>query len=302
MAFRKQRGRADPARPENVAYRKRFWGTNEALRRAVEDVLSRIEGPASDILKTLPAGWPLRPGTRGRALVMQFLAIHLIRTPLWRNTITRFRENALAHWQPTLPTGVSYDSLVQHVRSDEFWVAHSVEQIDTMASLLGSLHWSLVRFPTPVLITGDQPLVPVPLLERGQRTRIGTFPPGGLLETIEFRFVIDPCRLLILCWQDSEEHDTLLEGTTAVACDTNRLIRGSADAEWFYRPGRPPLFVAPPFRETPDCEPVSPGLLPGYSPLRAHRSSRRREAQKMLDAMLQESGASGLKSIVVEAV
>lgn len=109
----------------------------------------------------------------------------------------------------------------------------------------------------PWLATCDQPLVAVPFLPPGTPVPTKTNPP--LVETIEFRFVLDPSHALILSWLDAPDWSNWADGDAVLAADINRSIAGNADVEYFHHPDHPPMFVAPPGRRSASATPFRPG-------------------------------------------
>jgi hypothetical protein len=156
-----------------------------------------------------------------------------------------------------------------------------LKQIPRMASLLACMHWSLIALDEPLLASSDQPVVVVPFLAHRQPAPIEALPRAGFLDTVEVRIPIDPQHLLLLSWLDEPDGGDVRRGSFPHAADVNRSTFAQADVEWFYKPGTHPPRLAPPFLE-PACEPISYGLLPGYSLNAAYRSRRRTEADRIM--------------------
>jgi hypothetical protein len=151
-------------------------------------------------------------------------------------------------------------------------------QIPRVASLLASMQWVMVAFDDPILITSDQPVVPVPILEPNERREISVLPSTGYLNTIEFRFPVDPRHALLLIWVDGVDPLDPLVGDFDIACDLKRAVRAQADEEWFSTPPGTPQFIRPPFADVAVCSPVAPQLLAGYDRRTVEESIRRRKA------------------------
>jgi hypothetical protein len=172
-----------------------------------------------------------------------------------------------------------------------------LRQIPKVASVLGSAQLACLRFPQSWLLTCDQPLVPVPLLRAAASVPSKTFP--RLLETTEFRFVIDPHHALILSWFDAPDWSEWYDGDSVLAADINRSVASNADVEYFHHPDHVPTFVAPPWTATWECNPISPRLHAGYDQSAAVNSDRRRRAGKILHEMVQDQITDEIRTVTV---
>lgn len=76
-------------------------------------------------------------------------------------------------------------------------------------------------------MTCDQALVAVPFLPAQKPVPAKSSP--GLLETTEFRFVVDPSHALIIFWFDAPDWSAWTEGDAGFAADINRSVAGNAD-------------------------------------------------------------------------
>ncbi|MDQ6805799.1 MAG: DUF4238 domain-containing protein [Actinomycetota bacterium] len=283
-------------RPENVAFRNYFWGREQKLRDEVEGLLSRIEDHVPRILDDLVRYGPPSHGSADRALLLQFLAMHFVRNTAWRALIERTLEHQIAvrgHHGPR------WARLREQLRADRYWIDTMLRQIPQVASLLGSTQWALLRFPHPWLATCDQPLIPLALLPQGARVPVGETPP--LLETIEFRFVVNPSHALILSWHDAPDWTAWAMADQLLAAEINRSVVGRTDVEYFHRPDAKPPFVAPPWTPTDECNPISPRLDDGYWRETAVHSQRRRRADKLVLRAIEQDVSHQIETVVVTA-
>jgi hypothetical protein len=280
--------------PEDVAYRNHFWGKDQELRDQVEEKLASVEANVPRILSAMIDGGLPASGSVDRGLLLEFLAMHFVRNPTWRGLISRFLERQIVDQGHD---GPEYEALRQVLRSDRYWIDALLRQMPKVASVLGSTQWALLRFGQPWLLTCDQPLVPVPFLPHGIRVP-GKTPPG-LLETTEFRFVVDPAHALILSWFDAPDWPDWIDGDSVLAADINRSVAGNADVEYFHHPDRLPIFVAPPWMPTDECNPISSRLHPGYDQAAAAGSERRRRASKILHGMIENEITDEIRTVIV---
>ncbi len=79
-------GRVDPQlrTPKSLPYTTNFWGSSPSLRRAVEQELAaKLEDGAGEVLDSITRQWPPDRESPRHAAVLQFLALHLVRSPAW---------------------------------------------------------------------------------------------------------------------------------------------------------------------------------------------------------------------------
>jgi Protein of unknown function (DUF4238) len=281
IAHRLRTGESSVARPAAVAYRKNWWGNNAEVAKAAEWALSQYESPASEVLRSLPSAWPL--SGEDRASLAAFIAIHTIRTPAFRAQAEAVAEATILEQRLRWPQMEGrFDRAAEKWRRDPWRWPHMMgRQIPRVASLLACMMWVLVAFDDPLLITSDQPVVAVPVLGPGERREISVFPSGGYLDTIEFRFAIDPHNLLLLIWADGRDPVRRMVGDLDMGCDANRAVRSQADEEWFSTPQRTPQFLRPPFADTSECSPIAPRLVAGYDGDAVKACVRRDEAERI---------------------
>lgn len=281
-------------RPEDVAFRNHFWGKDQDLRDEAEEQLSSVEIHVPRILRTMIDRRPAPSGSADRGLLLEFLAMHFVRNPMWRGLISNLLERQIVERGHDRP---EYEGLCEVLRSDRYWVDALLRQIPQVATVLGSTQWALLRFEGPWLLTCDQPLVPVPFLPPG--TPIPAKTPSGLLETTEFRFVIDPSHALILSWFDAPDWSHWAHGNPVLAADINRSVAGNADVEYFHHPDHRPIFVAPPWMPTRECNPISSRLHAGYNQAAASGSERRRRASEILRVMVENKITNEIRTVTV---
>jgi Protein of unknown function (DUF4238) len=285
-------------KPHNVAHRAEFWGEDSALRREVEQKLGEIERDAAPVLRALPSEWPLPDNGPKRAAMMQFLAIHLLRTPGWRQLLTRSGERLVAEQGDDYPGEMSREEMLATARSDRFAVDTLMAEIPVLAGMFGSMHWSLVRFRDRCLITSDQPMVAVPF-QPGGTEEISPMPAAGLLHALEFRISIDPYHLLLLTWLDRDDLAPPILGTRAIAAKANVSVRAQVDREWFRHPAGDSPFGTILLGSSAKPAAIAPTVFPTYSLEQARWSRRRTEAERHVQDLIDGGVTDELRTIVV---
>jgi hypothetical protein len=284
-------GRGGLSVPDAVAFRNNFWGRSPELRRQMEQHLAQLEGEVAGLLRELSPRWPLPLGSNERIKLAHFLALHALRTPGWRRLVPTLGARVINEDPEYLSRRFdrSVDEMLAEANSDK-WLAETLKsQVPLLGRVLASMHWSLVEFVGPALITSDQPLVAIPFDGMGAGETVQPLPAAGLLRTLEYRFAVDARHLLVMTWIESHEPAELILGTPWIAATANRSARAQADAEWFHHPAINPQFVAAPFLSGGDYEALSPRLMPFYSAYRALVSQRRRAtARQTRDAIRAE--------------
>lgn len=220
--------------------------------------------------------------------------MHFVRNPTWREIISGVLEREITTRGHDRP---EWSKLRARLRTDRYWVDALLRQIPHAAGVLGSMHWALVSFGGPWLITCDQPVIPVGFVPDGVRVRVDETP--GLLETIELRFVIDPSHAVILSWHDAPDWSSWSRCDLPVAADINRSVAGRADAEYFHYRRCTPRFVAPPWQPSGECRPISPKLHDGYWRQTAITSERRRRASANVLEAIEQQKSDQIHTVIV---
>lgn len=78
----------------SVGWRPGWWGSDGDLAREVEELLRKTEDRAAPILRSVKTRWPL--AREDRAQLAQFLAIHVVRGPAWRDAYDMASMNAMS--------------------------------------------------------------------------------------------------------------------------------------------------------------------------------------------------------------
>jgi hypothetical protein len=300
VAVRKRARISSLASPRSVGYRKRFWGRDAAIRAAAEQIACRIEDRAGPVIRSLPFRWPIDRATDDWVQLCLFLALHTVRTPTFRREMAAAGERILAEKMPQYAEalGDRLPDFVDHMRSDFFMADLMVGNLPKMATLLGGAHFCLLRAREPILGTGDQPVVPVPM-RVGTTAEIAAAPAGGFASTVELRVAVGPRHALLLTWlDDADDVRDAAEIGYPEACNLNWSVAVQADEECFLHPGGSMPTVSPPFA-APNSHPLGPIVHPGYSEEAAVRSGRRTQAAAKVEHMIENNVTNRIETVRV---
>jgi hypothetical protein len=280
-------------KPRSVGYVSNVWG-EAAVRREVEQILSRIEDDGAFALHVLPERWPFDPGSREWKGLLTLCALHVLRPAFARGAFRTLQLSLLQSrsYEASFSSEEGVEDFYRAVTSDRFLAELVIGEVPKVASLLGSMHQSLVEFGEPVLATSDGPVVAIP------DTRM---PAGGLLGCVEMRVAVAPTLALIFTWVDEPQPTRRLRGGPKLAAHLNSAVIGQAAAEWYYHPERRPSSLIIPSLEIAPIVPVSPHVLDGYDVAAAARSRRYAEATAILDQLIEDQVTDEIRVVGVRA-
>jgi len=170
----------------------------------VEETMGRLESEAIPIIRALGDRWP--PERTARATLAQFLALQLVRSRGWRGWHDEFIGREVEGWRETrepvrpggpAPSGADIEAVGEALLDDAGRLKKMLELVPKVATLLGHMHWTLLRFGRDRLATSDCPVVPWPLA--GPAREPGPLPwSAGIREMVEVRFAISPQLALLI--------------------------------------------------------------------------------------------------------
>jgi hypothetical protein len=268
--------------PAAVGYRQHWWSkTHPTLNKTCEDICRPLENTIPRILRSLPASWPL--DKRQRSLLGQFLALHIIRTPAWRDWYHSVIDQTL----PRVTNGLTpqaTEEVIAVAHSDTERARQGFNHIALLATILSSMHWTLLQFDEPVLATSDHPVCPAPLLRPGETVRAAGMPRGGWIETMEVWFPLSPYFALIACWAARPEPTIAIKGTWQHAVTINAVARDQADDHYMHHPERLPAMPSILSNDrTYKCHSIVNTLYPEYDTHAAESSILRSEVRRAVD-------------------
>ena len=197
--------------------------------------LSQLEDKAAPLIRDLEAHWPFV--SDDRAIVASFVSAQAVRGPRWTAWYEAWTHGYIGELRANpsrveLPAGREaqevIDELEELLLSDTHRLRQMLEFTRKLPSAVASMHWTLVEFASPVIITSDHPLVLWPL-DAGARAPQVT-PPIGFMETLEIRLPISPRLVLLMTWADIEnDNERKVRGARHHAKNINAFTREEAE-------------------------------------------------------------------------
>jgi hypothetical protein len=289
----------------SVGYRQDFWGRDPEVRERAEKVTSQFESKAAPVLRNLAERWPLTPGSPDWFAMSLFLGLHFMRNPAGPQRLVQVQADVLGRRLPHYTKGWTHEQtedFLRTVTSEDFRLQVLLDQVVKAASVLGSMHWTLVEFPAPLLATSDQPVSIVPLLAPGENAPVMPLLKGPVFNAEEMRIAIGPRHALLLTWLNEPCGGPALRAGDDVAAELNRATIGQQDQEWFHHPARRPTrLIAPLFSEIAACGSLGRKLLAGYDFESATASPRRWRALANLHRMVEKGTKDRVEIVAVKA-
>jgi hypothetical protein len=258
----------------------------------VEWSLAQAEDAALPIVRQLSRRWPLDWEDKGK--VETFFALQHLRGPAfkaWHEAHVASMGEALRA-DPvvvaTPPAGMSPEEAVEryieHLMSDTYRAVRMFGIVRAVGTLFASMHWTLVEFANPCLVTSDHPVVVWPLGRGPERPRANDL-SAGVVDTLEVFVPVGPASLLLMTWLNDEDPREPIRGEGRHMSTANAFVIANADKQWFHEPEVAP-WVAKGVRD-----PLSADLVDHYGYDVAQRSQRRQEADAHAQAVI-EAGLS----------
>jgi hypothetical protein len=288
----------------DAATRPRFYRRTRPDGTEIDDVeaaLSMIEDVIGPVLEELDAGAPLT--TKRRAMLGEFIAHQMVRGPAFFErrkdaltplldglTVSDFRPQALATFDGDV------DSLREHFKEQMMGSTRRMIEMQSagskLTSVIGSMHWQLLRFADDVIAYSDHPVVVWPwdipqFASAPAKARLGP------LDAYEVRAPLSPRLAVVATWSDAPDEPYAIPGDRALAGELNALVVGQADRQWMHHPATEPPIATGPFT------PISTRLHPGYSPERIAGSQRRAQVSKFLKRIEKRKMTTELEIVTI---
>lgn len=265
-----------PARPSSVGYRNKFWSkTDSAIQEAAEKACSELETRFPKMLEKIRTSWPL--GARDREPLAEFISLHAIRTPAWKERHEQLRAAALADMEREWTAPAPFEQAAAAFRSDGERLKAFERHLHLATAIVANMHWALISWRDPVLATSDHPVSLFPMSTPGILQPYEKFPSAGLDRILEIRFPLTSWELLVCSWLDGPDLDLGPVGNDKTAINANESTIGRAEHEWFFRPDGYPRLTPVIERRRRPSTPISFDRL-GADALTVVRSRRRRHA------------------------
>ena len=280
---------------EKAGVRLRFYRRNRPDGTPIDDVewsLSRSEDKVAPILRRLSESWP--PETEAKANLAEFFAYLAVRGPRWMDWYSENTRKWVADLrrQPgSVPTR-TIDNLEEYLLTDTARLVKMLDIGPKLASCLGSMHWCLVEFSSPVVASSDHPVVIWPLDEGARTPRAAS--AIGFIETIETRVPVSPTAVILMTWSDAADTvNCRLPGARHHASSINAFTIAQAERQWYNLPGATTPIA------TGRLLPISLGLIPGYAYQSARASARRARASAIVQAEIGKPRSESFEMVIV---
>lgn len=227
-----------------------------------------------------------------RSVIAEFAASQHVRSPKWALPNKETHEALMAEIETNglLPSDPIVNEVTKpglkrnaaRLGTDTALLATMQRWIYVTKTVFYAMHWTLVRFARPVLITSDHPIVLWPATEEPRRPTAGT--GVGLLNTLEVRYPLTSHLCLLMTWRNEPDALEIVAGNREKAQNINGFTKAQAEDEWFYLPGTTP----PMPDEHSRLLPMSMLLYPHYGIDQVNRSRRRDAAATAARQMQRE--------------
>jgi hypothetical protein len=206
----------------------------------MEQRLHRLETRGIAALRRLRVAERLLLEDRG--LLAQYVGLHAVRGRAWRETAelmsASLRRRKVAETDWSHPEAAR--RFEEHAATSTFRHEVLVEQAIQVGVLLGSMHWTLLRFDEPALILSDHPVGLIS--DMGQRLIDMSVPPRGYTSTVELWWPVTPRLAIVGSWLDEPDDGPTVDSDPNLAARINTTIRRAARQQWLHRPGTAPAF------------------------------------------------------------
>jgi hypothetical protein len=251
----------------------------------IEESFAKSESATAPILREIKERWPLTHDPR--SVLAEFIALQYVRSPRWREWYGDRSKDAVAEWiREGSVEPQNQDDAEAFLLSDHRRALRMYSLLPKIASAFGSMHWMLIEFREPVLMTCDHPVVAWPLGTRSMDARPFEH-DTGIFEMLEMRFPVSPTILLLGVWIDRRiSEERIIRGARQHASNANALTLANAERQSYFV-----LETSPPIADR-RLVPLSPNFFAGYDERAARACTLRRQVQEQVNALIsQESDA-----------
>lgn len=246
----------------------------------IEESFATSESAAAPILREIKERWPLERDTR--SVLAEFLSLQYVRSPRWREWYASRSKDVVAAWvRDGSVVAEDKTNTETFLLTDHRRALRMYSMIPKIASTFGSMHWTLIEFREPLLMTSDHPVVGWPLgLRSGNPQLFGH--STGIFEIFETRFPVSPTLLLLGAWVDRPiSAERIVRGAKQHASNSNALSIAYSERQSYFV-----LDTSPPVANR-RLVPLSPNFFPGYDDRAVLASTLRAQVQQAINALIQ---------------
>lgn len=138
-----------------------------------------------------------------------------------------------------------------------------------------AMHWTIIKFHRPTLITCDHPVVLWPATMEARE--LGPADGIGLRNTVEARYPLTAQLCLLMTWREGPDAPEIVNGNREMAFNINGFTRAEAELEWFSTPGTKPPMPS----ERSRLLPLSAAIYHDYDLRYVEQSPRRAHALQL---------------------
>jgi len=258
-----------PLAPSQVGVRKKFYAGSPAAdgartAGAAERARGAVETKALPLLRDLADRWPLRDSGE-RAWVALWLAMTLCASPRQRQQIPGTVAAFFSDLERDHPVMAAATVDQRHELSEpDFELDSMFAEVSTIASLLGQMHWTVLHFARPTLISSDHPISTFPWTSAAPD---GTWPGDVVLGSSEVRVPINPTTALLLTWLDADDRVEVRHPARHHLSPFNHGAWTQAERHRFWMPGTTPRGIG----GGGSVKPIAPELFCAYDPRTSER-------------------------------
>lgn len=220
-----------------------------------------------------------------RSIIAQFAGSQHVRGPKWKRQHEalvdqleqEMETKGLERFSP-VANEILKGHLVEHAKAqgtDSGRLKDMQRWLNAESAFFYAMHWTLIRFHRPTLITCDHPVVlwPATIGARELSPADGT----GLRNVVEARYPLTAQLCLLMTWRDGPDAPAMVNGNREMAFNVNGFTRAEAELEWFSTPGTKPPMPSQRSRLLP----LSTAIYPDYDLRYVEQSPRRAQAIRL---------------------
>jgi hypothetical protein len=278
-------GRARERPVKKVGTRRRAYSRTRPTGERIDDVewsLGRLENKIQ-VVRFAEQRFPF--SELDRSIIAQFAGSQHVRVPKWKrqhealvDQLEREMETqGLDRFSP-IANEILMRRLVEGAKAqgtDSARLRGMQRWLIAECALFYAMHWTLIRFHRPMLITCDHPVVlwPASIGARELSPADGT----GLRNIVEARYPLTAHLCLLMTWREGPDAPTMINGNREMAFNINGFTQAEAELEWFSTPGAKPPMPS----ERSRLLPLSTAIYPDYDLPYVEQSPRRTHALQM---------------------
>ncbi|HYQ79198.1 MAG TPA: DUF4238 domain-containing protein [Solirubrobacterales bacterium] len=278
-----QSGRARERPVKKVGTRRRAYSrTRPATGERIDDVewaLRHLENKVQ-VVRFAEKRFPF--SELDRSVIAQFAGAQHVRVPKWKRRhealVNELKEEVEIRGVERLSpiaNEVLKGRLVEEVEAQGSDTARLVDMqrwLYAESAFFFAMHWTLIRFHRPALITCDHPVVLWPATVGARELKPGD--GTGLQNVLEARYPLTARLCLLMTWRNGPDAPEIVDGNREMARNINGFTRAEAELEWFSLPG-----VSPPLpSERSRLLPLSTAIYRDYDLRSVEQSARRAQA------------------------